>query len=83
MIRVILFLFADAGGGAATLKLPPEADCDGMVLQIVNTADAAETITVQNDAAGNPASGALAIAQNKSAIVACNGTAWYTVSLLA
>jgi hypothetical protein len=73
----------DAGGGAATVKLPPEADCNGLVLYIVNTANAAETITVQNDAAGNPGNGALSIAQNKSATVACDGTTWYAVGLLA
>ena len=61
----------------------PQADCNGLQLSIINTADAAEAITVQNDAAGNPASGALSVAQNKSAIVACDGTSWYTVSLLA
>jgi hypothetical protein len=76
-------LYLDAGGGAATVKLPPEADADGMVIYIVNTSDNAEAITVQNDAAGNPANGALSIAQNKSATLACDGTSWYTVGLLA
>ena len=65
-----MVLEVDPNGGANNLKLPPEESSAGVFLLIRNSADAAETITVQTDA-GVALSPALTIAQNKAALVAC------------
>jgi hypothetical protein len=73
-------LFVDPNGGAQDLLLPPEVDCDGVFLYIVNTADAAEAITVKED---SDTTTIVTVAQDKAALVVCNGTAWRAVALLA
>jgi hypothetical protein len=73
-------LFVDPNGGAQDLLLPPEADCDGMFLYVVNTADGAEAIAVKDD---SDTTTVVTVAQDKAALVVCNGTAWRAIALLA
>jgi hypothetical protein len=67
----------DPGGSARTFKLPPEED--GLWFLIVNKADAAETITIQNDAAGAIGT----ITQDQSILLSCDGTTWRSVCKVA
>ena len=67
-------LMVDPGGAARNLDLPPEADSDGALLFITNTADAAEILTIRNDANDKTVA---TCAQDEEAIVWCNGTTWY------
>lgn len=62
----------DPGGSARNLVLPAEATSAGYVLFIANTADGAEVITIQDDAAGTVCTPT----QNECAIVWCDGVAW-------
>lgn len=66
----------DPGGAARNLDLPAEESCDGTVLFIANKADAAEAITVRNDAAAT----VTVISQSESAIVWCDGAAWHALT---
>lgn len=63
----------DPGGAARNLDLPAEEACAGVYLFIANKADAAEAITVRNDAAGT----VTVISQSESALVWCDGTSWH------
>lgn len=66
------FQFLDAGGAGRTVTLPAEEESAGLMFVIVNTSDAAEVLTIEDDA-----SNAIATpTQNESAIVVCNGTLW-------
>jgi hypothetical protein len=81
LVSNVLFVDPNQGTpGTEVLELPPEADCNGLVLYIINTADAADAINIKNDAGTDPANGAVTIGQNEIGMVACNGTAWYAVS---
>lgn len=62
----------DPGGAARNVDLPAEADSIGLVFIIANEADAAEIITVRNDAAGT----IVTPTQGESAIVWCDGVSW-------
>lgn len=62
----------DPGGAARNLDLPAEATSTGLVLFIANAADAAEVITIRNDAAATICTPT----QNESAIVFCDGVSW-------
>ena len=62
----------DPGGAGRTVVLPAESVSKGMWYWITNAADAAEALTVNNDAAG----AIVSIAQNERALVVCNGTTW-------
>lgn len=62
----------DPGGAARNLDLPAEADCAGLILFISNKADAAEVITIRDDAGGTVCTPT----QNESAIVWCDGVTW-------
>lgn len=65
--------FLDPGGAARTVLLPAEADSKGLCFIISNEADAAEIISVKEDA------GSVTIVtptQNEAAILFCNGTTW-------
>lgn len=65
-------LRVDPEGGAHILKLPPEGDCTGLFLIIDNDADAAENITVQNDAGGAVGT----VGQDERGYFTCDGTTW-------
>ena len=65
-------VYMDPGGSARNLILPAEADSMGAWLIIVNTADASEIITVQDDTPATVAS----VGQSEQAIVVCDGTTW-------
>lgn len=62
----------DPGGSARTLDLPAEADNAGIILFIHNAADAAEVITIRDDAAGTVCTPT----QAESAVVFCDGVSW-------
>lgn len=66
-------LVLDPGGSARNVDLPAEATSEGLIYLIVNTADAAEDITVRNDAAGT----IVTVSQNEMALVVCDGTDWH------
>jgi hypothetical protein len=67
----------DPGGAARNLLLPPSPR-EGQMHIIINAADAAETITLQ-DSAGNALSPASTIAQNKRALVVFVGGKWWAL----
>lgn len=64
--------FIDPGGAGRNVVLPAEADSDGLMFIIINTADAAEILTVQDD---TPAT-VVTPTQAETAWVFCNGTTW-------
>lgn len=66
-------LLLDPGGAGRTVLLPPEADCKDQVFFIRNTADAAETLTVEEDSS---TTAILVLAQGEGAMVHCDGTTW-------
>jgi hypothetical protein len=61
----------DPGGAGRTIKLPPEND--GLWYLIANLANAAEDLTIQNDAAGAVGT----INQSEAALCYCEGGTWY------
>lgn len=67
----VLFVDPNSAGAAEDLKLPPEADCAGTVLIIVNTGG--EHITVKDDAGTTTL---VIIEDTETGIAVCNGTAW-------
>lgn len=66
----------DPGGSARTITLPAEENGNGLWYFVKNEADAAETITIQDDASATVCS----LTADQACIVACNGTAWYLVA---
>ena len=74
-----VFVF-DPGGAARDVTLPTEAASGGSTsmlatIRITNSADAAEVITIKNDA-GTGVGGATPT-QNETSVVSCDGTSWY------
>ena len=67
--NIVLF---DPGGSGRDLTLPAEASSTGLLLVIMNTADAAETTLVKDDGGG----AVVTIAQSEGGIVVCDGTTW-------
>ena len=65
-------IFSFDPAAARNLDLPAEADCAGIVLFIYNEANAAEVITIRDDAAATVCTPT----QNESAIVFCDGVSW-------
>lgn len=65
--------FLDPGGAGRTITLPAEADSEGLVFVIWNTADALEVLTIEDDAAGAVATPT----QNEASVCICDGTAWH------
>jgi hypothetical protein len=66
------YQFLDPGGAGRTVTLPAEEESAGLMFVIANTADAAEILTIEDDA-----SAAIATpTQNETAIVFCDGTSW-------
>lgn len=63
----------DPGGAGRNLVLPAEEACAGVILFISNTADAAEILTVQNDAAAT----VVTPTQGEACVVWCDGVRWY------
>ncbi len=66
------FLFLDPGGAGRTLTLPAEKPSKGMFYFINNTADAAEDLTVENDASSTIG----VVGQTEYALFHCDGTTW-------
>lgn len=66
-------LYLDPNGAARTVLLPPEADSVGLTFFIRNIADAAETLTIEEDSASTTI---VALAQNEGCMVHCDGTTW-------
>ena len=64
--------FLDPGGAGRTIVLPAEADSKGLVFFISNEADAAEILTINDDAAAT----IVTPTQNEAAILFCDGTTW-------
>lgn len=69
-------LLVDPGGAARTILLPPEAECEDQMFLIINTADAAETLTVEEDSGTTTI---VALLRNESVWVHCDGTKWRAV----
>lgn len=67
------FFSFDPGGSARTLTLPAESEAAGALIFVSNEADAAEVLTIANDAAGT----IVTPTQNEAAILWCDGTSWY------
>jgi hypothetical protein len=63
----------DPDGSGRNVVLPAEADSRGVILFIVNTADGAEVLTVQDD---TPAT-VCTPTQAEAAVVWCDGSSWY------
>jgi hypothetical protein len=68
----------DPAGGAVNVDLPAEPSSNGIWFYIMNAADAAENITVRNDAAAT----IVTLNQNEAAIVICDGTSWVHMGVL-
>ncbi len=62
----------DPGGAGRNLTMPDEASSKGVITTIINTADAAETITVKSSAAATVG----VIDQNEGAVAVCDGVRW-------
>ena len=76
-----IFAF-DPGGAARDVTLPTEAASGGtssmaVEITILNAADAAEVITIKNDA-GTGLTGATPT-QAEGSIVTCDGTSWWAI----
>ena len=65
----------DANGAGRNVLLPSESANDGKIMLINNPAAGAFSLTLQSSA-GAGLSPAVTVAQNKTAIVFCDGTAW-------
>lgn len=66
----------DPGGSARNLDLPAEEVCQGVYLFVANKADAAEAITVRNDATGT----VTVVGQSESCLLWCDGAAWHALT---
>lgn len=63
----------DPGGGGRNVDLPPEEICAGVYLYISNIADAAEVLTIRDDAGAT----IVTPSQGEAAMVWCDGVRWY------
>ncbi|WP_435111880.1 hypothetical protein [Nocardiopsis synnemataformans] len=63
----------DPGGAGRNVDLPAEAGCEGAYLYIANTADAAEVLTIRDDAGTTVCTPT----QAEAAFVWCDGARWY------
>lgn len=68
----------DPDGAARDVLLPPEADSLGRIMIIINTAGGAENLVVKED---SDTTTIVTVSQNERAILFCDGTAWYNLSL--
>ena len=71
-------LILDPAGGAKTVLLPAEASSKDLIFIIVNAADAAETITVEEDSSTTSIG---TVAQNASGLFHCDGVTWRKIVL--
>lgn len=62
----------DPGGAARDVTMPAEADCGGMIYEIINAADAAENLVIKNDGGSTIAT----VNQNEMCKIVCDGSAW-------
>lgn len=62
----------DANGAGRDVNLPAEADSEGAWFEILNTATAANSLTVKDDGGST----IVTIAQNRKATVVCDGVSW-------
>lgn len=62
----------DPDGAGRNVDLPAEADSAGLEFVVINTADAAENLTVRDD--GGTTIGV--VGQNEMGMFFCNGTSW-------
>lgn len=62
----------DPGGGTRVVTLAADMEVDGYWLEITNTADAAEDLTINDPAAST----IVTISQNEKALVAYDGNSW-------
>lgn len=67
--------FLDPGGAGREINLPPVADSKGLFFIIVNTADAAENLTVE-DSASAALTPAAVVGQNEIGLFFCDGVRW-------
>ena len=70
------FAVLDPGGAGRTITLPAEANCQGLWFYIKNSADAAETLTIQEDAPSTIVS----LTADQWCVICCDGTTWYLVA---
>ena len=66
----------DPGGASRDVLLPAEADSEGLVFLIKNTADAAENLVVKEDSDTTTIG---TVAQNEAGLFFCDGTTWYSL----
>ena len=74
----ILYVDPNSSGGTEDLLLPPEADCKGLELHIVNTAGGAEDIVVKED---GDSTNIMTLNQNEQGVCVCDGTTWRGATL--
>jgi len=67
------FFSFDPGGAARNVDLPAEETSEGVFLFISNQADAAEVITVRNDAGAT----IVTPTQAEAAMLWCDGVTWF------
>jgi len=68
----------DPGGGSRDVTLSADWQVDGMCIEIVNAADAAEDLVIKDPAAST----IVTISQNEKATVAYNGSAWVHMGII-
>ena len=68
-----IFLLIDPAGGSKTILLPAEANSKDLVFYIFNTADADETLTVEEDSS---TTAILVLNQDQGGMFHCDGTTW-------
>lgn len=67
----------DPGGSNRTVTLPAEGNADGKAFFIKNTADASESLSIDNDGGTTIAT----VGQNEATYVICDGTSWETMGV--
>jgi hypothetical protein len=63
--------------GGRTITLPAEEGAKGKAFRILNTADGAEDLTVEDDGSST----VVTISQNEAAWVACDGSGWFHMGI--
>ena len=68
----------DPGGAGRTITLPAEEGAKGAWFEILNTANAAENLTVDNDNGDT----IVTISQDEKAKVVCDGSSWVHMGIV-